>query len=763
MRAWTKRVISASLVMIFVSMVSPGIAHASSQASAPKLVPTTTCGTSQAVGVATASALLRGHQPPASSAAYDEQLGMTFTQSFSALEYNVTAVVQTDSVLDTGPGYLLNGLANTGYWYQVGLSWNWSPGQVPGTGFAMNYEVFDTSQNSIFPTNGGGGVQAFSGSVNQGDTVLLNLYFANSSDVVMAAKDLNTGSFALETYSALSGTCFVGSPSSPSNSNGYFTGLMTEWYHGDPYFANGKQVTYTDNAFPLSSAWMWMDEFNSNTLRSVFSANTPSPVGYGTPTKLQEFSYNGTNVFSSAYEFLTGNATSTAPPTEIPLTLSYSVLGTGTGYAAPVLTYVTNGVQLTAALNTTASTVDLDQGSAWSVSQTLTGSSTTQRWETEQTTTGVANSAQTITLQYYHQYQIGFSFGVTGGGTGFTAPAVTYQSFGSPQTLGGLGAQLPSGGVWADAASRYSYTNPLSGSSAGGRWYSVDPTGMVSASGMVVATYYHQYAVAVDASFTGSGIFPSVALRSTAAGSPFLGTVIQGAISFWLDANASYSLPQTISLSQGERWATNSSGTGSVSAELSISMDYQYQYYVSTGVNSVDGGTISTTSGWYPSGTSLQLTASPSSGWKFEGWSGLGETAPSAALSLLLSAPVNLTALFYPGITVTATGPLTISYQDGSASGNVPAGTSTVVYAAPSSTLSLRASSPPFLYSFTGWNGASSSTASDISLTVNGPEAVTANSSYNYLDIVIILVAAILIVMGALLAVRRPKKPVAGI
>ena len=300
---------------------------------------------------------------------------MTFTQSFSALEYNVTAVVQTDPVLETGPGYLLNGLANTGYWYQVGLSWNWSPGQVPGTGFAMNYEVFDTSQNSIFPTNGGGGVQGFSGSVNQGDTVLLNLYFANSSEVVMAAKDLNTGSFALETYSAFSGTCFVGSTNSPSNSNGYFTGLMTEWYHGDPYFANGKQVTYTDTAFPLSSAWMWMDEFNSNTLRSIFSANTPSPVSYGTPSKLQEFSYNGTNVFSSAYEFVTGNATSTTSPTEIPLTLSYSVLGKGTGYAAPVLTYVTNGVQLTAALNATASTVSVDQGSTWSVSQTLPGSS----------------------------------------------------------------------------------------------------------------------------------------------------------------------------------------------------------------------------------------------------------------------------------------------------------------------------------------------------------------------------------------------------
>ena len=308
MRVWTRRVISASLLIILLSMGTPYAVHAAGQPSAPKLVPTASCGSSQASAASEAGAQLRGHQqPPPSSTAYDEQLGITFTQSFSSLEYNVTAVPQTDPVLDAGPGYLLNGLANTGYWYQVGLSWNWSPGQTPGTGFDVIYEVFDTSQNSIFPASGGGGVVAFSGTVNSGDMVVLNLYFTSSSTVVMAAEDLSTGSFASETYGSLGGTCFVGSPSGPANSNGYFTGLMTEWYHGDPYFANGAQVTYTDIAFGLSSAWMWMDEFNSNTLQPVFSAETQSPVAYTVPSKLQEFSYNGTDVFSDAYEFVTGN------------------------------------------------------------------------------------------------------------------------------------------------------------------------------------------------------------------------------------------------------------------------------------------------------------------------------------------------------------------------------------------------------------------------------------------------------------------------
>jgi len=47
---------------------------------------------------------------------YDEQLGTTFTQDFSSLAYNVTALAQADAD-GYGPGYLLNGLTPEGYWY----------------------------------------------------------------------------------------------------------------------------------------------------------------------------------------------------------------------------------------------------------------------------------------------------------------------------------------------------------------------------------------------------------------------------------------------------------------------------------------------------------------------------------------------------------------------------------------------------------------------------------------------------------------------
>ncbi|MGA2199413.1 MAG: hypothetical protein ABSG45_05695, partial [Nitrososphaerales archaeon] len=142
MRVSTGEVAFVSLAVLLLSLGSLSPIRGTAQA-APRLVPTAVCVCQSDSGGTSAPAtprVLRG--PPQTGAAYDEQIGMTFTQSFTSLEYNVTAVAQTDPALDTGPGYLLNGLSNTGYWYQVGLSWNWSPGQTPGTGFDMNYEVF---------------------------------------------------------------------------------------------------------------------------------------------------------------------------------------------------------------------------------------------------------------------------------------------------------------------------------------------------------------------------------------------------------------------------------------------------------------------------------------------------------------------------------------------------------------------------------------------------------------------------------------------
>ena len=59
-----------------------------------------------------------------SPANYDEQIGITFAQSFNSIAYNVTALAQSDTD-GYGPAYLLNGLSDGGYWYQIGISSLW--------------------------------------------------------------------------------------------------------------------------------------------------------------------------------------------------------------------------------------------------------------------------------------------------------------------------------------------------------------------------------------------------------------------------------------------------------------------------------------------------------------------------------------------------------------------------------------------------------------------------------------------------------------
>ncbi|HEV2120718.1 MAG TPA: hypothetical protein VGS11_11550 [Candidatus Bathyarchaeia archaeon] len=239
----------------------------------------------------------------ASAVPYDEQVGVTFTQNFSELAFNVTAVAFTgpDNV---GPGYLVNGLTDSGYWYQVGLSYNWplTSGAV-NSGFSMNYEVFDSNGFSIDPSNGGGGLQSFNRAVSAGDLVLLSLNFSSGS-VVMQAMDWQTRAVSSHSYTAF-GTIFVGLQSRLDSPNGFFSGLMTEQYHRSPYYGAGLPVTYNAIGTGLSSAWMWMDEWDTNTGLSLFRDNTTQPVSLSASLG-QYFSSNGTAEVASAHGLVTG-------------------------------------------------------------------------------------------------------------------------------------------------------------------------------------------------------------------------------------------------------------------------------------------------------------------------------------------------------------------------------------------------------------------------------------------------------------------------
>jgi len=696
----------------------------------------------------------RQAQPVSSTSSYDEQVGLTFTQDFTSIEYNVTGVEQTDPILGDGPAYLLSGVSNLGYWYQVGLSWDWAPGQNPGTGFNMNYEVYDASGNSVFPSGGQGGLAALSGSVNAGDTISIDLYFSgNNQSVTMLAKDTNTGAVASETYSSMGATYFKGLPGSTSDQNGYFTGLMTEWYHSAPYYANEAEVVYSNNAFALSSAWMWIDEFNPSTSQGVFFANTSAPVSFSNPTRLLEFSFNGTTEYADAHRFVTGSLSSSTPiPAGVPLTLSYAVRGRS-GYAPPTLTYISNGTSNTTPLTGSPTIYEADPGTGWNVSLSLNGSTSSERWETGQQASGLASSSLTDLFVYFSQRQVVFVFSISGGGSGFSPPTIKYTSFGSSATA------AAGTGVWADSGSRYQYQGVLSGSVPGERWYTKQ-AGTIGSSGMIGATYYHQYLVNFDISFKNTGVLPGIALSSRSAGQSYTATLVPGTNNEWLDPGADYSVPPSISQGSGDRLITSGNVTGKVSASLIVGLVYEHQFYVTVAQNDPGGGNLSQSTGWYDSGSKLEMDAVAAAGWQFEGWVGSGVdsvSSSSASFSLTVgpAVPANETAVFYPGVTIEAGGPVSVSFSDGSVSGSVPAGARAVVYVAPNSTMGLTASDTAFLTSFRGWNGASNSSNADTAFVVESPGVVLSNSQYDYVGIVFLAMVVGLVAVSVALVLRR--------
>ena len=582
---------------------------------------------------------------PQASYIYDEQMACTFTQDMPSLSYNITAVAQsgTDGY---GPAYLVNGLGNTGYWYQVGLSYNWSQ----GSGFQLSYEVFNPSGNSIFPTDGGGGIAPFS-PVNNGDLITLSLSFSNGN-VIMNGSDQNTGAHAQQTYTAAGATTFLGNPSSVASKAGFWTGLMTEWYHTAPYYGDEQNVTYYDNGPAISSAWLWIDEIGisqNGSVRQVFSASTPSPLTFTNPTKFQTLTSNGATESINATQFVTGglsgipSAASTAA-----LTFAYSISG-GTGaVSAPVLTYISGGTQKTATLSTSNQTFTIDSGSTWSITNPAS-SSPTERWQALQATAGTAISPLTINIVFYHQYQVTFDFSVIGGGTGYSPPALTCQQFGS-QITPAMGSQ-----TWADAAP-YSFSNPLTGSSSSERWTTDRATGTVSATGSVVAAYSHQFYVTTALSpasggsiSIGSGWFNSgTAFESAAAADPgwkFEGWTGSGQGGYsGTDSSASVivNAPLTETATFYPGLTITTSGKGSVS--------------YSAGATNGETGDAPSKTIFAPQGTTVELAAKPKSFiYSFTGWTGAGSSNDKTT-SIVLDSPVNLTAAFSYNWVIIGTG-----------------------------------------------------------------------------------------------------------
>ncbi len=322
-------------------------------------------------------------------------------------------------------------------------------------------------------------------------------------------------------------------------------------------------------------------------------------------------------------------------------TVGYAIQGGGSGYLPPTLTYVAGGQSVTVALTTTPAIYAIDAGTAWSVSTILGGSRANERWATNETVSGSATRSETLSFHYSHQFSASFNYRVTGGGSGYVAPSVSYEQF---TILRANDANLT---AWVDAGSAYSFPTSLGGSNATERWMAdaLDRNGTVGASATVEIVYRRQ-------------AFLTFGFQGPAESSISPGTG-------WYDVG--FSLTPTVTPAAG--WAVGiweGSGPGAYSgpqagptifvvgpiSEIAI-------LYPGLTIHADDGGSVSfsyrSTSGtvaggasqtlYVPSGTIVTIMASPSSTYVFTQWSGASSSNRSS-VSVTVTGPAEVTAHF---------------------------------------------------------------------------------------------------------------------
>jgi hypothetical protein len=146
----------------------------------------------------------------------------------------------------------------------------------------------------------------------------------------------------------------------------------------------------------------------------------------------------------------------------------------------------------------------VDAESAWSVTPNpLGGSSSSQRWYSNQALTGTASST-TLVFVFYRQVLQTLSYSVSRGGSGYSPPTFQANQFGSafPITLTTTAA-----GYWFDYGSPWTVDpNPLTGSTSNERWLTTQAvSGSIVGSATRAFMYQHEFYLTMQVNPSGAG------------------------------------------------------------------------------------------------------------------------------------------------------------------------------------------------------------------------------------------------------------------
>lgn len=202
----------------------------------------------------------------------------------------------------------------------------------------------------------------------------------------------------------------------------------------------------------------------------------------------------------------------------------------------------------------------------------------------------------------------------------------------------------------------------------------------------------------------------------------------------------SYSSPVASGIGKRYVWSSTSGlvntrfGSITVQGDGSITASYGTEYYLTVASDPPGGGTVSPASGWHSQGSVVTITASPNTGYIWNGWTGSGSTSytgPDMIATVTVNSPISEVANFKEEVTVTIdhrgseaavkvivdgvekTLPYSFTDQAGSshniqAPSTVPGGAGT-------------------RYAFTEWSGGSSSINPSLTITLTSSTTYTAN------------------------------------
>jgi hypothetical protein len=253
------------------------------------------------------------------------------------------------------------------------------------------------------------------------------------------------------------------------------------------YYSGGGRTNTTLSSTPQTLS---VDSGSAWEVTTTLAGSTPTERWQTGQPSSGVLRSSGTFAFSYYHQFL--------------VNFGFGVVGGGSGYPAPSLTTLQFGYQTSVPIMSGAGQAAwADAQSRYNYTGLLPASSTDERWMA-QSASGTVGSAGLVSLQYYHQYLVQFSYS---GGAASTSPPVLSYSYVGGAITAQLGQQPQ--GLWLDAGGGYSATDPLQGSTTTERWFAPKGGGTVSSPDAIQVAYYHQYLVSVRGGSAQSGWFNS--------------------------------------------------------------------------------------------------------------------------------------------------------------------------------------------------------------------------------------------------------------